>query len=239
MVNTIDHEKTIDSQCIKAESLGSLISFMENNEEPWGVKDCSSRFVYANKSTLRFSGLPSNFKMENKLDSECSGASWADFEADLQKQDREVEKNKKRGAMIQTNLWGREHTLCEKFPLFNNDKQCIGTVYHVRKFNFVSLYELFNDRMPSVLTTTPPDNKFKFTEKELEIIFCLLHTHMSAKEIGKKLNLSHRTVENKLQVLYKQKAGVNSSNQLREFCRAEGFDQYIPARFFKAGVQFI
>ncbi|MFM1345801.1 hypothetical protein WFP14_04450 [Yersinia proxima] len=64
MVNDINHKNIIRSNGLDTDSFGSLISFMENNEEPWGVKDCESRFMYANKATLKFSQLPTNFNIE-------------------------------------------------------------------------------------------------------------------------------------------------------------------------------
>lgn len=234
MVNDINHKNIIRSNGLDTDSFGSLISFMENNEEPWGVKDCESRFMYANKATLKFSQLPTNFNIEGRLDNECP-AQWAEFAPDLQKQDRAVETAKKRVAMIQTCLWGQEHTLCEKYPLFDDSKKCIGTIFHVTKFNFISLYDLFNKEIPSVLVMKPPTNDF--TKKELEVIFHLLQS-LNAKEIGIKLNLSHRTIENKLQLIY-EKAKVNSLNSFKEYCKAKGFNHYIPEWFIKSGCTFI
>lgn len=234
MVNDVNHKNIVGSKGLDVGSFGSLLSFMENNEEPWGVKDCESRFMYANKATLKFSQLPINFSIEGRLDNECP-AQWAEFASDLQKQDRAVEMAKKRVAMIQTCLWGQEHTLCEKYPLFDNEKKCIGTIFHVRKFNFISLYDLFNKEIPPVLVMKPPTNDF--TKKELEVIFYLLQS-LNAKEIGIKLNLSNRTIENKLQLIY-GKAKVSSLNAFKEYCKAEGFDYYIPEWFIKSGCTFI
>ncbi|CNK42564.1 LuxR-family transcriptional regulatory protein [Yersinia aldovae ATCC 35236] len=234
MMDKNNHKKIIGSKELDAEPFGSLISFMENNDEPWGVKDCESRFMYANKATLKYSQLPLNFDIEGRLDSECP-AQWAEFAPDLQKQDRAVETDKKRVAMIQTCLFGQEHTLCEKFPLFDNEKKCIGTIFHVTKFNFISICDLFNKTPPPVLIMKPPTNDF--TNKELEVIFFLLQS-LNAKEIGRKLNLSNRTIANKLQSIY-GKANVNSQSAFKEYCKAEGFNRYIPEWLIKAGCTFI
>nr|WP_049608987.1 PAS and helix-turn-helix domain-containing protein [Yersinia pekkanenii] len=233
-MDKINPPKIMGSKGLDAEPFGSLLSFMENNEEPWGVKDCESRFMYVNKATLKFSQLPIRFNIEGRLDNECP-APWAEFASDLQKQDREVETDKKRVAMIQTCLWGNEHTLCEKFPLFDNEKVCIGTIFHVTKFNFISLYDLFNNKIPSVLVMNPPISNF--TKKELEVIFFLLQS-LNAKEIAKRLNISNRTISNKLQSIY-EKANVNSHRAFKEYCEAEGFNQYIPEWLIKAGCTFI
>ncbi|CNH37822.1 LuxR family transcriptional regulatory protein [Yersinia kristensenii] len=234
MIDKINRPKIMGSKGLNEETFGSLVSFMENNEEPWGVKDCESRFMYVNKATLKLSQLPLNFDIEGRLDSECP-AQWAEFASDLQKQDREVETDKQRVVMIQTCLWGQEHTLCEKPPLFDNEKKCIGTIYHVTKFNFISLYDLFNQEIPPVLVMKPPTNDFN--QKELEVIFFLLQS-LNAKEIAQKLNLSYRTIENKLQLIY-GKAKVNSLSTFKEYCKAEGLNRYIPERFIKSGCTFI
>ncbi|MEY4921419.1 MAG: hypothetical protein RLY17_136 [Pseudomonadota bacterium] len=229
-INQITSSKEPD-----ADPFGSLLSFMENNEEPWCVKDCESRFRYANKATFKFSKLPIDFDIEGRLDNECPTL-WAEFASDLQKHDRQVEMDKRRVAMIQTCLWpDQAHALCEKFPLFDNEKKYIGTVSHMTKFNFVSSYDLFNKKIPSVLVMKPPVNGF--TKKELEVIFFLLQS-FKAKEIGEKLNLYHRTIENKLQLIY-GKANVNSLSAFREYCKAEGFDRYVPEWFIKAGCTII
>ncbi|WP_342221395.1 LuxR family transcriptional regulator [Candidatus Fukatsuia endosymbiont of Tuberolachnus salignus] len=228
-------EKNVDSsQGISVKSFGSLVSFMEYNEESWGIKDLESRFMYANRATIELSKLPAGFDVEGRLDNECPTA-WGDFAPELQKQDRDVEQKKKRRAMIQTNLWGQEHTLCEKFPFFKG-KKCIGTVYHVTKFNFVSLYELFDKKIPPILVTEPPTGLF--TDKELEVIFFMLKPDMTAKKAARKLCLSDRTVENRLQAIY-GKSKVNSLSSLREFCLCEGFGQHIPERFISPGCTFL
>ncbi|EON3356671.1 LuxR C-terminal-related transcriptional regulator [Yersinia enterocolitica] len=233
-MDKINHKKIIGSKDECNGSYGSLLSFMENNEEPWGIKDCESRFMYVNKATLKFSQLPISFSIEGRLDNECP-AQWAEFTPELQKQDREVEMDKKRVAMIQTCLWGQEHTLCEKYPLFDNEKKCIGTIFHVTKFNFISLYDLFNKEIPPVLVMSPPTNDF--TKKELEVIFYLLQS-LNSKEIGERLNLSKRTIENKLQLIY-AKVNVNSLSSFKEYCKVEGFDRYIPEWLIKKGCVFI
>ncbi|WP_216824482.1 LuxR C-terminal-related transcriptional regulator, partial [Candidatus Fukatsuia symbiotica] len=76
-----------------------------------------------------------------------------------------------------------------------------------------------------------------FTQSELRIIFYLLRT-MSAKEIGKKLARSHRTIENRIRILY-QKAKVHSLRDFKHFCHQTGFDRTIPQVLIPLGIQFI
>ncbi|MGL9723176.1 LuxR C-terminal-related transcriptional regulator [Sodalis sp. (in: enterobacteria)] len=57
---------------------------------------------------------------------------------------------------------------------------------------------------------------------------------LSAKEAARVLNISHRTVENRLRIIY-QKVGINSSSQLAEFCRQTKLHCNIPPGLLKMG----
>ncbi|HHG9992798.1 TPA: helix-turn-helix transcriptional regulator, partial [Yersinia enterocolitica] len=94
---------------------------------------------------------------------------------------------------------------------------------------------LFNKEIPPVLVIYPPTNDF--TKKELEVIFYLLQS-LNSKEIGERLNLSKRTIENKLQLIY-GKVNVNSLSSFKEYCKVEGFERYIPEWLIKRGCVFI
>ncbi|XBS71596.1 LuxR C-terminal-related transcriptional regulator [Acerihabitans sp. KWT182] len=61
---------------------------------------------------------------------------------------------------------------------------------------------------------------------------------MSSKNIARRLNRSHRTIENKLQQIY-QKAGVHNLSQFQAYCKEKGFDRFIPQKFFRPGSRMI
>nr|CBA72761.1 LuxR family transcriptional regulatory protein [Arsenophonus nasoniae] len=76
-----------------------------------------------------------------------------------------------------------------------------------------------------------------FSKRELEVIFWA-QQRLTAKEIAKRLGISHQTVEGHLKLIYK-KADVHSILQLIEYCKHVGLDRYIPMDFIRKGVQII
>ncbi|AWK14466.1 PAS domain-containing protein [Candidatus Fukatsuia symbiotica] len=237
MDNT-DHEKSTDFKQLIVGSLESpaLKSFMENKEEAWGIRDIKSRFVYMNRATLDFANLPPGFDFEGKLDSECP-ASFADFETELQEQDRKTEESRRSVSVIETHYFGRENKLqpylCRKSPLYNEAKKCIGTVFQLKKYNSLSLPHYVNRLAPSVLLLDPPTEIF--TERELEVVFFLQHP-LQAKTIAQKFGFSQGEVEKHRENIY-QKTNVYSSNQFKEFCKAAGLDRYIPPKLIQPNVK--
>jgi len=75
-----------------------------------------------------------------------------------------------------------------------------------------------------------------FTEKELDIIFYAFQK-LSPKDIGIKLSLFHRTVENRLQGIY-DKIKVNSLDGLIEYCHTTGLEHHVPKEWLREGVGF-
>ncbi|WP_145557165.1 helix-turn-helix transcriptional regulator [Yersinia aldovae] len=233
-----NQKKPPNSKDVVVESLNSLplVSIMEHSNEPWVVRDCQSRYVYVNQAGLDFLNLPAGFDIEGRLDNECP-ADWAEFAEQYQANDRKAERSGKRVAIISTHFYGRDRILepyyLPRFPIYNKIGECIGTLTNASKLNFISLSQYIDRRTPSVLTLTPPTDLF--SEKELEIIFFILQP-MTTKMVAKRLSLSHRTIENRLGVMY-EKSGVGSINMFREYCGNLGLDLYIPPKFVRPNVQ--
>ncbi|WP_198408780.1 helix-turn-helix transcriptional regulator [Sodalis glossinidius] len=101
--------------------------------------------------------------------------------------------------------------------------ECIGTICHARPFAFGSTLECVDGEAPRPATFEPGE---RFTPREWEIVFFALH-NLSSKETGRRLGISHRTVENKLQDIY-QKTGTHCNRGLAMYCRENGTDRYIP-----------
>ncbi len=150
--------------------LGSLISFLEHEEDPWGIKDLKSEFIYANN--LNYLNLPKNFKIEGLLDSQLPHP-VAELAPKLQEHDKRVMQGQKLIPVIQTHFYHSEHKLqpylFEKRPYYNERDELIGTIYHGKKLNLFSLQRYITGLTPSVLMLEPP-NKL-FTKKELMVIF--------------------------------------------------------------------
>lgn len=222
-----------------------LISMFENSKDPWGVKlfyHDKSFHYYSNQSNLDMLNLPINFDIEGKTDIEIPHPT-AEFAYHFQNHDFEILKRQINITSIDIYPYGKEATLqpyaCEKFPLYDSSKCCIGVVYHARKFEPYSLRNILNLDVSCTYTCqawlsdgecNPEDI---FTEREKEIIFLTIHA-LSAKEAARVLNISHRTVENRLRIIY-QKVGINSSSQLAEFCRQTKLHCNIPPGLLKMG----
>ncbi len=216
-----------------------FISMWEVSNEPWGVKDKTSHYVYANKAYLDLLCLPLKFNIENLLDDSIPHP-CAEFAPLFRQQDRRAENTQQRVASLDTHPFGREKIMqpyiFEKFPFYNNKGEGIGSMFHARKCEtFPAIFCLDGKPAPRSLTFNPPNDRF--SSIELEVIFLALH-RLSAKKMGKILACSDRTVKNRLSRIY-QNIGVKFLSQLIDFCTEEGFDTYIPPRFLQPSHRLI
>ncbi|MCC8459999.1 helix-turn-helix transcriptional regulator [Photorhabdus aegyptia] len=215
---------------VHSENFDAFISYIENNNDFWVIKDSESRFVYANDVAFYYSGLPKGFNIEGRFDSECP-APWAEFEDIIQANERNVRINQKTIPVLDTFIYGGKEKIIQQFlvdvtPLMKDGK-CIGIVAHGKKLQIYSMYHLENNKHPDTLIFGTPTDLF--TNKEFDIVFFALQS-LSAKDIAKKLGISYRTVQSRLHIIY-QKIGINSLSQLKEYCRSKGYDNYAPTRF--------
>ncbi len=218
---------------VRSKSFDAFISYMENSNDFWVIKDNESRFVYANDITMYYSGLPKGFNIEGRLDSECP-APWAEFSDIIQANDKNVMTSQKTIPVLNTFIYGGREKMIQPFlvditPLMKDGK-CIGVVGHGKKLEIYSMYHFENNKHPDSLTLGNPTDLF--TDREFDIVFFSLQS-LSAKDIAKKLGISYRTVQSRLQFIY-QKIGINSLSQLKEYCRGKGYDNYAPTRFINA-----
>lgn len=202
---------------------------MNQSDIPFFIRDIESRFMYANKSCLYLLNITSNINVEGKLDEDLP-VDWAEFSNDFKKQDRLTEYNGKSTSIITTQRYNFKADLQSYFspktPLYSKG-ECIGTVGFANKLKFISIPDFIDGKNPFVLSSSSP-NKI-FTDRELDIIFFSMQ-RLTAKEISRKLDVSHRTIENKLQTIY-NKIGINSVGQLIEYCKVNGFDNFIPSKY--------
>ncbi|WP_342221509.1 helix-turn-helix transcriptional regulator [Candidatus Fukatsuia endosymbiont of Tuberolachnus salignus] len=213
-----------------------LILLCENSADPWGIKDNESRYLYANKAWFELLNLPANFSLKGRLGSDIPHLT-AKFACYFQEHDRQVRETQQSLSSLDIYPYGRKQIvqpyICEKSPLYNEAGKCIGIIFHSRKCAFFSALQCINGELPHLPVFHP--TKKLFSKKELEVIFFALYS-LSAKEIAKKLHLSHRTIENTLQKIYR-KAGIHFLNQLITFCKTKGLDNYIPPQFLPIGSQ--
>lgn len=230
--NTETTKLTVDSLCQIP-----MLAMMEYSKIPWSIKDKNSRFVYINESCLNLFNIHTGFDFSGRLDEEMPCA-WSEYSEEFKAHDRKAESSTSGAEVIVTSYFGREKIMepqyFPKFPIYNRDGEVLGTAFYAKKFSFISICEFFNNLKPSVLTLNPPVDIF--AERELDIIFYALQK-LSAKEIAKKLCLSHRTIENRLQRIY-DKIKVNSLAGLIEYCHTTGLNNYVPKKLLREGVEF-
>ncbi len=215
---------------VHSENFDAFISYMKNSNDVWVIKDNESRFIYANDTMIYYSGLPKGFNIEGRLDGECP-APWSEFENIIQANDNNVMTSQKTIRVLHTFTYVGREKIIQPFlvnvtPLMKDGK-CIGIVSHGKKLEIYSMYHFENNIHPESLTFGKPTDLF--TDREFDIVFFALQS-LSAKDIARKLGITYRTVQSRLQFIY-QKIGINSLSQLKEYCRGKGYDNYAPTRF--------
>ncbi|WKV52329.1 helix-turn-helix transcriptional regulator [Dickeya fangzhongdai] len=220
------------------EYIGNLITLLEGLNEPWGIKDLASRHIYMNRAARLYTVTPERFDIEGRLDEEFP-ASWAELSDDFIEHDKRTENSEQRVSVIETDYWYGQNELTpfvsEKIPIFDRDKKCIGVMWNAKPLSTLSPLIYIDQKKPSVLKTTA--NIDVFTKSELDVIFLMLR-RFSSKEIARKFNVSHKTIENRIYNMY-QKAGVHSLNQFEEYCRDSGLESFIPHSLIAKGILFI
>lgn len=218
--------------------LKGLITMMEHLNEPWGIKDLSSRHIYMNKAAYLYTNTPLNFDIAGKLDAEFP-ADWTEFSPALQEHDRKTEGTRDRVAVIETHFWYGSDSLVpfvsEKLPIYNDKEELVGTMWNARPLDSFSPLKYINQQKPSILTTEASIETF--TQSELDIIFLMLQRYTN-KEIARLYNVSNKTIENRIYNIY-QKADVHTLQQFEEYCKLVNLDSYIPIRLIEKGIQFI
>ncbi|MDX7987917.1 helix-turn-helix transcriptional regulator [Xenorhabdus sp. 12] len=211
-----------------------IINTLAASNDPWGIKAKDSCFIYGNEALSTIKGFSKSFDFEGYYDDELP---WngAEFAKEYIYHDQKVMKEERAYVSLETHIWGEDKILssyfCEKTPIYQNNGDCIGIIYHLWKAQDYSLTRLYHGKLPASIMFQPPTNLF--TQKEWNIIFLSLHKY-SSKQIGKILNISYRTVENYTAQIYK-KIGVSSAQQLEEYCRLNNFDLYVPEQFLRRG----
>ncbi|TDB49224.1 helix-turn-helix transcriptional regulator [Photorhabdus khanii subsp. guanajuatensis] len=209
-----------------------IINTIEVSNDPWGIRDKKSCFIYANKAYCELLNLPKNYNVEGKYDRELP-APTAKFEADFQSHDRKVEELEQKAYSLETHPFGQGQILCsylfELYPFYNDSGSCIGTLFHAGRIKDFSLMRLFYRELPESIMFRIPSEIF--IQHEWDIIFLFLQKYPK-RQIGQILNIPYRTLEIHISRIY-HKIGVNSDRQLEEYCRLNDFHLYLPERFLQ------
>ncbi|MGV7963878.1 LuxR C-terminal-related transcriptional regulator [Photorhabdus tasmaniensis] len=207
-----------------------IINTLQQSNDPWGIKDKDSCFIYGNLALKHLENLPDSFDYEGRYDDELP---WegAEFAKEFITHDKTVMAQEKRICSLETHTYGKDTFLSsyfqEKYPLYNDEKECVGILLHCWKAQDYSLTRLFHGKLPASILFQPPTDLF--TQREWDVIFLSLQKYTS-KQMGRLLDISYRTVETHMARIYK-KIGVNSCYQLENYCRSNDYDLYVPERF--------
>ena len=212
----------------------------EQLNEPWGMKDLESRFIYANAAYIELLALPKNFDITGRLDSELP-APTSEFAEEFQAHDRLVECERQRKSSLEIHPFGREHTLqayfFDKYPTYNKKGEINGTMFHGRRAEHLPL-EFYtcqkSNSCISLMLTRPAEI---FTDSEWRIIFYILQGK-TQKQISILLGLSTRYVNKRIQGIFDE-VNVSSSLHLIEFCHKMGWQNYVPESLLALGHMLI
>ncbi|RAX02642.1 MULTISPECIES: LuxR C-terminal-related transcriptional regulator [unclassified Photorhabdus] len=210
-----------------------IINTMEISNEPWGIKDSSSNFIYGNSATKKYiHNFKASFNYDGLYDHELP---WdgAEFAKEFIIQDSMVMAKEQRICSVETHIFGQDQMLssyfCEKLPFYHEDGNCIGVMYHcweAKSYSLASLHQYYK-KLPASIMLQPPSDIF--TPREWDIIFFFLQKY-TRQQIRQILNIAYRTIETYMAQIY-NKIGIHSSQQLEEYCLANNFHHYVPEKF--------
>lgn len=221
--NKMSNHITISSQ---------IINTLTSSNDPWGIKDKNSCFIYGNMALKSLQNFSNSFEFEGFYENELPWDS-AKFAEEFINHDKKVMEKQQRICSIETHVFGREQIsssyFFEKLPFYHKDGDCIGVIFHgweAQNYSLAYLHQ-YHDKLPASIMLQPPTDLF--TQREWDIIFLFLQKN-TRKQIGQILNLAYRTVESYMTRIYR-KIGINSSQQLEEYFRTNDFNHYIPEKF--------
>ncbi|TDB51436.1 helix-turn-helix transcriptional regulator [Photorhabdus luminescens] len=215
-----------------------LTNMWDKSHDSWFVKDKNLRFIYANKVFIRLGKLPENFDVIGYTAKELPTPFnyLANF---FEKHDRKVLQSMQRissiGADLQSNGQQLKPYFCEKYPLMDEDNQCIGVICRIKEISHFSIHNYIK-HSPSISVRLRPPNNI-LTEKEWMVIF-LFCQGVSNKSIADEMNVSCRILERYFKNIY-EKLSIGSIIELKLFCEKNNYDLYIPPEYFKSMNHFL
>ncbi|ACQ67753.1 MAG: PAS and helix-turn-helix domain-containing protein [Candidatus Hamiltonella defensa (Ceratovacuna japonica)] len=215
-----------------------IIYHLTPHPHPHHIRDKVSRYLYMNPAMAELLNVPKGVPVEGKRLSEIKTDTSEFFEGIKKQEERVIQKETAVSLLITANF-GKENRLqpyiFDIHPFFDETGQLVGTLAEARQCQFFSLLDYIQGKSPKTLT--PSLLNTMLTQRELEIIFYAYHA-LSIKEVGEYLNLSHRTVENKLQCIY-EKMGGHHQKGFRKYIQDSGLNQFIPQHLLASSIQII
>ncbi|MQL47544.1 PAS domain-containing protein [Photorhabdus khanii] len=211
-----------------------LIYMWEKSNEPWGAKDCQSKFIYANPAFYQLLDLPEDFDITG-LSTDELPSPIAEYEEEYYRQDQKVIQTMQKVTSMETHPFGENKTkqtyICDKYPLCDDHGRCIGITFHMYKTQNFSISYYYEKTPPAELEFTPPNDLL--TQIEWEVLFLVLRS-LDEESISEELMLSTEHIVNCIQSIY-QKFNLSQQIELKNFCKENKFDLYVPERFISLG----
>ncbi|WP_434525091.1 helix-turn-helix transcriptional regulator [Photorhabdus asymbiotica] len=226
-------------KCKKSPIITSqLTNTWDRSSDPWFVKDKELRFIYANTIFIKVNKLPENFNVIGYSDKELP-TPFNRFAHFFEQHDRKVLECMQRVSSIGIYPQGSgqqpKSYFCNKYPLMDENNQCIGIISHAKEIDYFAVSHYIKNNTSISIRLRPPNNIL--TKKEWIIIF-LFCCGISNKCIADEMKISCNTVEKYFECIYK-KLSVGSAIELRLFCKENGYDTFIPSKYFKLISHFL
>ncbi|ECH2288275.1 PAS domain-containing protein [Yersinia pestis] len=214
-----------------------IIFFFEKSNEPWGIKDKESRYVYANKAYFDFLGVPMEKRNKIHFKSYDFIPSLKPLIEGLVSHDQEVMNTGVRYEAVGTLLINGQYRtfLFEKWPRYSKSGEINGTIFHLKPFELISMSYFIDKPFYGKATYSPPTEIF--SPREWDVLF-LLFRRIEKRQISKILKLRETSVRNLISRLF-LRTGTSGREELLNYGFREGWHLYIPPRFAEIGYDLI
>ncbi|EEC0182515.1 PAS domain-containing protein [Salmonella enterica subsp. enterica] len=177
-----------DFRCVgrsaKLSGLQVQPSILKRINEPWGIKDKESRYVYANKAYFDFLDVPIEKRNKIHLKSYDFIPSLQPLIKGLVSHDQEVMNTGERYEAVGTLLINGNYRtfLFEKWPRFSSTGEINGTIFHLKPFEQISMSYFIDKPFYGKATYSPPTEIF--SPREWDVLF-LLFRRIEKRQISK------------------------------------------------------
>lgn len=211
--------------------------FFTQSEEPWGVKDAQSRYIYANQAYYNFLEIHDDIAKNITEFSYEAIPALASLAGRLIAHDQKVMQTGQRLEAVGTLLIGENYRsfVFEKYPFFEESGHIVGTVFHLKPFERLSMGYFLEKPFYGEATFTPPTNIF--TKREWDVLFLLFRGSLRNR-VSEFLGISEISVRNLISRLF-LRTGASSKEALLELGVNNGWHLYVPPRFASIGYDIL
>lgn len=211
--------------------------FFTQSKEPWGVKDAQSRYIYANQAYFNFLEIHEDIVKDITKFSYEAVPALASLAGRLIAHDQKVMQTGQRLEAVGTLLIGENYRsfIFEKYPFFEESGRIVGTVFHLKPFERLSMGYFLEKPFYGEATFTPPTNIF--TKREWDVLFLLFRGSLR-NQVSEFLGISEISVRNVISRLF-LRTGAPSKDALLELGVSKGWHLYVPPRFASIGYDIL